>query len=664
MNRCFSCFREYSDEFDICPFCGEPKSTEPAEAIHLAPGTILQGRYLLGLGIGSGGFGIIYKAWDMKLETVVAVKEFFAGRLMTRVAGTNEVIVNKKSQAEFSYRQERFLAEARNMAKFGAHRSIPNVFEFFKENGTAYIVMELLTGLPLNEYLRQTGGPIDLDFALLITNEIGNALKSLHAQGIIHRDVAPDNIYICSDKELRIKLLDLGAAKLTDNTDKVIDITLKPGYSPVEQYDNTKSIGPWTDIYALGATLYIMLTGIKPDEATNRKIDDTVVPPHELNEAIPENLSNAVMKALAIERHMRFKTVDEFLQAVNGERKVVSLETERKLRKRRRFGGIAAACVALLLIGGVVFHIFLNKRSEELLQDASISVWFSLASLPDFDEENAIRDITDDFHEKFPNVTVDVRAIPENEYASELQSAAQKNELPTLFESTGLPKSVLSGAEDLSDILKSEQAAHCLFLNQYTNYYEDKKQLPLAIEIPMAYLIIGGPVHIDYNDSLFASTDDFGDAPIAADSRYQELLGRNFNTAGLLPQENFLNGESNTASVLLSSSLALNDVRKLSGYQKMYVFYNSNQIQCRFTYEWSIGNGGENEIAAGKRLLSWMLGNSYQNTLMITSGYSNGLDSNIPVYIPINETCFRKKAETLTDYKPMLEIYRHFVFRQ
>ncbi|MBQ5474525.1 MAG: serine/threonine protein kinase, partial [Lachnospiraceae bacterium] len=164
---------------------------------------------------------------------------------------------------EFSYRKERFLAEARPMAKFGDHRSIPNVFEFFEENNTAYIVMECLTGVPLNEYAKQNNNNIDPDFAIMIANEVGNALKSLHAEKIIHRDVAPDNIFICSGKELKIKLMDLGAAKLTDATDDVIDIILKPGYSPPEQYNNEKNIGPWTDIYALGATLYAMITGIK-----------------------------------------------------------------------------------------------------------------------------------------------------------------------------------------------------------------------------------------------------------------------------------------------------------------------------------------------------------------------------------------------------------------
>ena len=151
MGICYSCFREFSDQFDVCPFCGTVRQPASAEPVALKPGTLLADRYLLGYTIGSGGFGIVYKAWVIKLETIVAVKEFFANRLMMRAVGEAEVIVNKKSLQEFEYRKDRFLAEARTMAKFGNHRNIPNVFESFEENGTAYIVMELLTGKALNE---------------------------------------------------------------------------------------------------------------------------------------------------------------------------------------------------------------------------------------------------------------------------------------------------------------------------------------------------------------------------------------------------------------------------------------------------------------------------------------------------------------------------------
>lgn len=654
MKRCYSCFKEYDEAFQICPFCGSVEITKPKEPIHLAPGTVLANRYILGLAVGSGGFGIVYSAWDKKLETIVAVKEFFVSRLVTRAEGLKNLIVTKKSQEEFEYRKERFLAEARNMAKFGSHRSIPNVFEFFEENNTAYIVMELLQGVALNDYLNQFGGKIDTDFALMIANEVGNALRSLHEQNIVHRDVAPDNIFICSGKEIKIKLMDLGAAKLADSTDEAIDIILKPGYSPAEQYDNSKNIGPWTDIYALGATLYVMLTGVKPDESTNRKIKDEVVPPHLLNPLISENLSNAIMKAMAVEKHMRFKTVNEFLRAINGERKIIPLAKEKKRRNLKRFLGIAIACVVLIIGSGIVYNTYLQRQEEQFLDPADIVVWFSVVD--GSTEEDAMRAIKEDFEQKYEGVTVEFVAIPEAEYEDRIRKAAERNELPTLFESSGLSEDILEKATDLDNVINSEQFKNALFLNQYTNYYSNKKQMPLAIEVPIAYVITSGASCIDYSNQYFSDLSNFNTDRIAYDDRCVDLLKANFEISGFCVKEEFLDNSTNTSPVLLSSTMMLNDIRTtLTNYEKTCVYYDNDEIQCRFIYEWSIGSGNKAEIESAERLLSWMLGNVYQNYLMI-SECSDG-------QLPVNAICFESKIQSkyLT---AISEIYLKFVFKR
>lgn len=655
MNRCFSCFKEYEEEFDVCPFCGEIRTDYPKEPIHLYPGTVLAERYIIGQAVNSGGFGIIYKAWDSKLETIVAVKEFFANRLVTRAEGEKRVIVNQKTQEEFEYRKVRFLAEARNMAKFGGHRSIPNVFEFFEENDTAYIVMELLNGMALNEYLMQKGGSIDKEFAIVIANEVGNALISLHEKGIIHRDVAPDNIYICSDKEIHIKLLDLGAAKLADTDEEVRDIIVKPGYSPVEQYNNTKNIGAWSDVYALGASLYVMLTGIKPDESTDRKVEDKVVPPHILDERISINLSNAIMKAMAIEKHMRFKNVADFLKAINGEKKVISLEKERKHRKRRRFSGIVAACLLLAIVGVSVSRSYSLKKEEQMLKPATITMWISVSE--GSEEPKAIETIKEDFRKTFTGVEIEIREIEESQYQAEIEKAIEEDTLPTLFESTGLSKEDLSNASEITNVLKSEQADNCLFLEQYENYYDDHKQLPLAIEVPMAFVITNGVTSVNYTESTFSSLSDFGtDVKMAVDSKQSDFMEMNFEIEGLCGEEEFLNNQANTCAIMLSSSMSMNQVREtLTNYQKSYVFYDSDEVKSQFTYEWSIGEGNKDEIKAAERLLSWMLGNAYQNTLMI-SQCSDG-------QIPINMECFMEKISQ-RNYTALDSIYERLVFER
>lgn len=654
MHLCYSCFKKYREDFDICPFCGAVYTEETLEPIHLVPGTMLLGRYLIGVVEGSGGFGIIYRSWDTKLDTIVAIKEFFSSRFMTRAEGTNQVIVNKKAKEEFNYRIARFLAEARNMAKFGSHRSIPNVFEFFEANGTAYIVMELLTGVALNDYLSENKGKIDRDFALHITNEVGNALCSLHDKGIIHRDVAPDNIYISLNDEIKIKLLDLGAAKLADTNEKVTDIILKPGYSPPEQYDNSKKPGPWNDIYALGATLYVMLTGIKPDESTNRKINDTVVSPHELDDTIPENLSNAVMKAMAIEKHMRFRTVPEFLKAVNGDRHVATLAKEKKKRKRRRISGISVACVLLAAASAIVYNSYNQKRLEQELDAATIDVWFSADD--NSSEIDAMNSIKNDFERKFEKVKINLVRYSENEYSQKLKDAASQNNLPELFESNGISDDILASALDVSDILNSKQADDCLFLNQYDNYYDYEKKIPLGIEIPVAFVVTNGISYIDYDKNTFDSYLELCDLTgVAVDSSVRELIVKNFPQVSNKEYDgSVFPGGNNECAVMLSSTMNVQAAKKnLSKYDWHCAYPNSN-IKCNFTYEWSLGDGSPNEQAAAKRLMTWMLGNAYQNTLMIS--YSQGGQ------IPINKTCYEKKCSESQELKELMALKNEFVF--
>ena len=652
MRTCYSCFNTYGDEFEVCPYCGTVSNDKPEEPIYLAPGTMLAQRYLLGYAIGAGGFGIIYRAWDTKLETVVAVKEFFANRLMTRAVGKTEVIINKKSYQEFEYRKERFIAEARTMAKFGNHRNIPNVFESFEENGTAYIVMELLIGQPLNEYLHHNGNIVDRDFALHIANEVGKALISLHEAGIVHRDVAPDNIFICED--MRVKLLDLGAAKLADNTDDVIDIILKPGYSPVEQYDNTASIGAWTDIYALGATLYVMLTGVKPEESTNRKIKDTLVSPNELEPTIPDNLANAIMKAMAIDRYMRFKSVDEFLKAINGEKKIVSLKKEKRRRAAKRIIGITAAVLVVAVISGIVVNLYSSKKKAQGLPDAEITIWFSVKE--NSTELEAMKTIVDDFTEKHPNVQIVATAMPEETYRERLEEAAKTDSLPTIFESTDMSDDVLSKTVDLTKVLESDQAKSCLFLDQYDRYYTDKKQLPLAIEVPMAYVITNGNVSVDFDQSTFSSPDDFDTEKIAVDEARQDLIKKNFDIENAEKSDKFLNNDENECAVMFSTNMAMNEVREtLTNYEKTFAYYTDDKVFCKYDYEWSIGGGSDNEIVAAERLLEWMLGNNYQNILMISRN-SDG-------QIPINKECFETKINR-NNYSAIKDIYQKYTFEK
>ena len=665
MSRCFSCLKEFPDKLNMCPFCGTIHNLIPTQPIDLRPGTILLNRYYLGKSTASGGFGIVYKAYDMKLETIVAVKEFYPGNIVTRAEGTTDVIVSKKAYQEYKYRKSRFLAEARNMAKFGNHKSIPNVFEFFEANNTAYIVMEYLEGETLTKFLEQHG-KCPIDFSVYIVNEVGNALIALHGEGIIHKDVAPDNIYICnSTDDVRldisnagstdIKLLDLGAAKLKDYQEDVLDIILKPGFSPPEQYDKTNTnIGWWSDVYALGATMYMMLTGIKPEESTNRKVGDNVKYPHEIDPSISENLSNTVMKAMAVDTHMRFKNIADFLRAVNGEVKIIPVEKEKKKRRFRRFTGIAAAVAVLILVGSAFALNYSDQKSAETLLPANIEVWVSVKE--GSTESSAIESISKQFHETYPDIDITIMAIPESDYKEKIAEAAANDALPTLFESTDISGTVLENAQDITPVLNSSEAKDCLFLSQYHNYYSENKKVPLGIEVPLAYVITSGPVQVDYHDTYFKKISDFNTFYISINDTYKDLIYSSFDLSDytLVGEEHFLNNDENTCAVMLSSTMDLKNVwQTITRYEKSCVYSDADQINCKFTYEWSIGQGNRDEIKAAEKLLSWMLGNAYQNELMI-SRCNDG-------QIPINETCFKEKISQ-KNLAPIAEIYDKFVF--
>lgn len=612
MKFCYSCFNKIEDSSTICKYCGAQATDTPVEPIHLTCGSFLAGRYVIGKAVGSGGFGIVYKAFDTKLGVIVAIKEFFVSRLATRAQGCKELIINKKSVQEFEYRKARFLAEARNMAQFGNHRSIPNVYEYFEENNTAYIVMELLKGMTLNEYLRSQGGTIDAQFAIMIANEVGKALKSLHGSKIIHRDVAPDNIFICSGKDIKIKLMDLGAAKLEDSTDDVIDIVLKPGYAPPEQYDTTKNIGPWTDVYALGATLYVMLTGVKPDESTNRKIYDDLQPVNQLNPIVSENLNNAILKAMAIEKHMRFKNVDEFLQAINGERKVVSLKKERKKRKRNRFVSVIAAMLALTVgVGAIVIDYNKKQKQAGYLNDAEITVWYIEDGANK--EENlkvAFTKFSTLYEKKDIEIVIDAVGIPAEEYNQRLAEAKANGELPNLFESTGVDAGIMNDALTLDKIVTSDTfKANDVLSENYNRAYRDTTKIPMAIDVPVAVV----SSKWEYEDSFFKDVSDFDTPEIFQDedsfvSGSYNFSKIDFNTSVVL----------DNCSVIMTSTEQLDTIGPVfadSKYDYKVVYPENEGILCEFTFEWSVFSSSDDEDAAALMLLERMLSVDLQSNI-------------------------------------------------
>jgi len=297
----------------VCPHCGldEGILAEPSPAF-LPPGYSLKDRYVVGIALGQGGFGITYIGYDNVLGTKVAIKEYYPSDIAQRTAGDKTVMAFTRTTDDYEKGRKRFLEEARLLAKFADHPCIVGVKDCFEANGTAYMVMQYLDGIDLKEYLSKKGGSLPLEDSIALLTPIMDALRAVHDEGIIHRDISPDNIFITTNGQVR--LIDFGAARQSMGEQKSLSIMLKPGYAPEEQYRTHGNQGPWTDVYALTATLYRMITGAPPPDSLERVMNDELVIPEDL----PENVRAALRKGLAIRAAERFASVEQLQKALAG----------------------------------------------------------------------------------------------------------------------------------------------------------------------------------------------------------------------------------------------------------------------------------------------------------------------------------------------------------
>jgi serine/threonine protein kinase len=271
---------------------------------------LLDGRYRIGRVLGHGGFGITYLAWDANLYLRLAIKEYFPRDSAGRGAdGVSLAVYSGPAAEQFAYGLDRFIEEARALARFDQHPGIVTVKNFFRAHGTGYCVMDFVEGITLRQYLdQQPGGKISVDAALKLLMPVADALRAVHKEGLLHRDIAPDNIYLSRDG--RIKLLDFGAARYAAGEhSKSLSMVLKPGYSPEEQYRAKGKQGPWTDVYALGATVYRAITGTVPPESLDRLDQDDLAPPSRLGIAIAPAQEVALLKALAVKADQRWQDI-------------------------------------------------------------------------------------------------------------------------------------------------------------------------------------------------------------------------------------------------------------------------------------------------------------------------------------------------------------------
>lgn len=619
MIRCVNCFNQYDEKFNMCPHCGYYEDLQEDPIYRLPHGTLVNNRYIVGGTLGIGGFGITYKAWDTKLETIVALKEYYPASIVNRSPGTRDVIlVDKKSEKIFKFGYNRLLDEARYVAKMQGKSNIINVYAFFEENNTSYMVMEYVKGIQLRK-VTQYREKLSIEEAVDITIKVCDALKVAHDQKIIHRDIAPDNIMVDIDNNLAITLIDFGNARFS-GAEELFDIIVKAGFSPVEQYEKINKQGPWTDIYALGATLYYMLTGIMPEESRIRKEEDGLIPPHEVDSAIPENVSNTIMRAMAIEIHLRYQDISDFkndLLASMGDsnKKILSVEQVVKKKKKRRAISISAAVIAIG-IGAAYFQSNYSSQREEvhLPADTAITMWVS------DDEKGSKKQAFEAMAKTFmdayieDNVTVKVVAIPQEEYQARLDEAAKNNELPEVFENVSNTDKYTDYTLDVSGIA-DDVSKQVYFDDEIEDNADDNEVLILGFDMPVVYL----------NTYLIKEEiNSYADISSKLDIDCTECNDR----------EGFLEGKEKVYYGYISDYYDVQESEKkeLLIYKLIKI---PGRLECEYSIGFSIADNGENENAVALRYLETMYSANGGDVMFV--------QNNIPA-LPVNR-------EDLKQYK-------------
>ena len=667
MIRCLNCMKEYNTTTgthgkNICPYCGFVEKTRPKVINHLYPGTILHNRYVVGTVIGAGGFGVVYKAWDPNLETVVAIKEYFPQQLVQRSPGDvlMELAVSEK-RMDFINGRKRFLEEARTIEGFKEQPNIVDVKNYFEENNTAYYVMEYLDGMDLKHLLEKK--KIQPDEVAKYFRPVMEALRVMHEKGVIHRDINPKNIFVLNDGT--IKIIDFGAARLSFNEQGYSQqLTIK--YAPIEQYSSKSEQGPFTDIYALGATIYHAITGAPPDAAPDRSESDNTRSPMDIDPKIPKYLSNAVMKAIAVKSELRFQQIDDdFIKAFMGDIVVSSPEDETGTKKLMRNVLIAAIVLFLIVASAFIAKWIRNKKELTDLKKANVVVWVPY----DTDEDNGDEKIKEEielmssgFIESYKKngVEITVETIPSNEYIGRLESVKGTKNMPDLF----LYPEGIAGADELleycvepENVFSYIEEESVYFLFEHEKEIIKAKKFPIGFETAVAY-VRRMNVNDEIENIVISNIDSIshdGDTLFYVDSDYYELTLKSLQTDSDFLKTQVTNDDEGFSAFEkgeLMYYLASTDEFRFVSSEMPGLFemrpYDSDKTYGFFTDYWCVSSSASRaERIAAEALLSFYVSQAAQDEFHITEKNS----------IPLNKESFKEFVSLNGKYSIIPDFY-------
>lgn len=405
----------------------------------LAVGTILSERYAIERVIGEGGFGITYEARHIQMGTHVAIKEFFIAGKCVRTGDGQTVAFQSIKPELFEKYRKRFHDEARTLFKLN-NPHVVHVHDIFDANGTTYIVMDFVTGRTLQALVEEKG-PLPYDMAVNYIAQLSEAVAHIHSNHILHRDIKPDNIIITPQNN--VVLIDFGSARsFVHDQEQRHTAMITMGYAPIEQYTSTSKKGNYTDVYAVGGVFYFILTGRKPEAATERVLNDELVPPREINSAISDSANYTIMKALKVKPEDRYQNVQDFMSDLLGgvtapldEPEISAEVTPIPSGNKKRVLIIVVAALLVVGIAASVGVTIYKKAEKEKIERIRADYSMKYSAICSRCEEH-IRMVDDDrFFTNFIEIARDLREMqgyevqkPFQDFGMEAQSPKYMNQ--------------------------------------------------------------------------------------------------------------------------------------------------------------------------------------------------------------------------------------------
>ena len=638
---CISCFHQINGA-EKCPYCGKKQYGFKLLPFQLQPNTILNDRYIIGEILGFGGFGITYKAYDITLNQTIAIKEYYPAGLANRSLDSPKVNVLRDD--EFAKGKTIFIEEAKRSSVFFGSKNIVNVYDFFEANNTAYIKMEYLDGISLKDFISQGTGIVDVPTAVNITNDILTGVSELHKNGYIHCDLSPDNIMITTDN--RIVIIDLGAAKHNNKENNINDDkVLKIGYAPPEQYQEDSALGNYTDIYAVGAILYRMLTGKIPEESNDRAEKDNLEEPKTINPKVPLNINNVCMRALALNSSLRLQSAEQFKLGLQG--KMFKTEKqEKKARKIKMFSTVAAVLTVVIIsvILGFVYRGANNtiKLDKYIKEDASVSIWIPYNE----DEYEQTKELYDelfrDFEEEITSdkslsskITVDVRYIETSKYNKTYQ-AQTASEKPNIFVGSICPYSFEKA--DLSWIAEKVVKNNYLY-----NYKKDVTFTNLPVCFDSKAIYINRKYDPDGKSLTMKTENGISELDNAVSEEYGLSASNTKSFSDSVSLDRFLKGD---AFIYCGKISDWSKIRKSVSWVSMIAPFDG-EYSFEYPYYWSVRDTGDTDYAS-MYVLSYLLSDSAQELMCIENDSYAPLNKNI-LDVYINETHMKDKLSYLAE---------------